>query len=49
MISNEQIAHDLAVAAVADGWRSEEVPLDSRTVVKYYEQQYQSFLRSLNN
>lgn len=49
MISNEQIAHDLAVAAVADGWRAEELPFEPNAVVDYYNQQYEQFLQTLNH
>ena len=48
MISNEQIAHDLAVAAVGDGWRSNEISFNEFTVIQYYKQTYSKFLRQLN-
>ncbi len=44
--SNEQIAHDLAVAYVADGWRTGELPEQSS--VAAYLSKYKHFLDELN-
>lgn len=44
--SNEQIAHDLAVAFVADGWRAEEVAEQNSIIM--YRQKYREFLNELN-
>lgn len=48
MLDNEQIAHDLAIAAVTDGWRSDEISFDEFTVIQYYKQTYSKFLNQLN-
>lgn len=44
--TNEQIAHDLAVAYVADGWRTSEVANDNS--VRVYLRAYKKFLADLN-
>ena len=44
--TTEQIAHDLAVAYVADGWRTSEVANDNS--VRVYLQAYKKFLADLN-
>ncbi|MEK1388403.1 hypothetical protein HCZ95_06490 [Limosilactobacillus fermentum] len=44
--SNEQIAHDLAVAYVADGWRAGEI--SERLSAQAYLQAYKRFLSDLN-
>lgn len=46
MLSNERIAHDLAVAYVADGWRENEV--SEKNSVSFYLQTYKKFLAELN-
>lgn len=43
--SNEQIAHDLAIAYVADGWRSEEIA--DQNSVRVYLSSYRRFLAEL--
>ena len=43
--TNEQIAHDLAAAYVADGWHTKEVAEDSS--VRVYLQAYKKFLNDL--
>lgn len=45
-LTNEQIAHDLAVAYVADGWRSVEIA--ERESVNAYLSKYNQFLKELN-
>ncbi len=49
MISNEQIAHDLAIAAVKENWRSNELSFDGREVVTEYEHWFKVFAHNLNN
>lgn len=44
--SNEQVAHDLAVTYVADGWRAGEIP--ERSSAQVYLQAYKQFLSDLN-
>ena len=44
--TNEQIAHDLAVAYVEDGWRTGEVANDNSARV--YLQEYKKLLGDLN-
>lgn len=43
--SNEQIAHDLAIAYVADGWRSEKIA--DQNSVRVYLSSYRRFLAEL--
>ena len=47
MISNEQIAHDLAVEFVKDGWDSNEVA--ERNSVNVYLSAYRQFLSDLES
>lgn len=49
MISNEQIAHDLAIAAVKDNWRTGELSFDGRDVVTDYEHWFKVFSDKLNS
>lgn len=44
--TNEEIAHDLAIAFVSDGWRTEEIAEDNS--VRVYLQEYKKFLSDLN-
>lgn len=44
--TNEQIAHDLAIAFVTDGWRTGEIANENS--VRVYLQEYKKFLSDLN-
>lgn len=45
-ISNEQIAHDLAIAYISEGWR--EGKLSENKSVKLYFEKYEQFLRDIS-